>query len=81
MKGIFNEAKGVYQVNNLDGTFDTYTPAQFREKFGVSVVVLEKKEEEEEEEADIIIDATQGAETTVTPSAETTITNTPNTQI
>ena len=31
MNAIFDEAKGVYRVNNPDGTFSTYTPAQYRE--------------------------------------------------
>lgn len=29
---IFDEHKGVYRVNNADGTFDTYSPAQWAEK-------------------------------------------------
>lgn len=31
---IFDENKGVYRVNNFDGTFETYTPAQFAELGG-----------------------------------------------
>ena len=54
---IFDEAKGVYRVNHRDGSFDTYTPAQYREKFSAEPIV-----EEEEEDADIIIDATEVVE-------------------
>lgn len=53
MNAIYDENKGVYRVNNSDGTFDTYTPEQYREKFGTAVV-----EEEEDGDADIVIDAT-----------------------
>lgn len=38
---------------HTDGTFDTYTPAQYREKFNAEPII-----EEEEEDSDIIIDAT-----------------------
>lgn len=30
-KGIYDEAKGVYRVENKDGSFSTYTPEQYRE--------------------------------------------------
>lgn len=36
MNAIFDEAKGVYRVNNPDGTFATYTPAQYRELSAVT---------------------------------------------
>ena len=40
---IFDEHKGVYRVENADGTFETYTPAQYAELVDTSV------EEEDEE--------------------------------
>jgi hypothetical protein len=61
---IFDEHKGVYRVNNVDGTFETYTPAQFAELGGeVSI---------EEEEADIILNST--ATEPVITSGESTAT-------
>lgn len=30
MNAIYDEHKNVYRVNNPDGTFDTYTPEQYR---------------------------------------------------
>ena len=52
MNAIFDEVKGVYRVNHADGSFDTYTPEQFRaldEK--IEVVV-----NEEEGDEDIVIE-------------------------
>jgi UDP-3-O-[3-hydroxymyristoyl] glucosamine N-acyltransferase len=37
MKGTFIEAKGVYRVENADGTFNTYTPEQYRDLQGTAV--------------------------------------------
>ena len=48
MQGTFIEAKGVYRVENEDGSFSTYTPEQYRELR--SETVLETKEEETKEE-------------------------------
>lgn len=48
MNGIFDAHKGVYRVNNEDGTFDTYTPEQYRE--------LVAKENEVEIEDVVIVD-------------------------
>lgn len=45
----YDEHKGVYRVNNVDGTFETYTPAQYREQFGNPSI-------EREEESDITLD-------------------------
>lgn len=59
---IYDEVKKVYRVTHANGSFDTYTPTQFREQFGATPV-----NEEEEEEADIVIDATEtGTEVVVT---------------
>ena len=52
METIFDEVKGVYRVYNPDGSYNTYTPAQFKE-LGLEVV-----EVEEEGDADIVIDMT-----------------------
>ena len=58
MNAIFDEAKGVYRVTKEDGSFETYTPEQFRaldEK--VEVVVNEEEGDEdvviEDEVADV----------------------------
>lgn len=49
---IYDEVKGVYRVTHANGSFDTYTPAQYRELSNGVVPVVE----EEEGDADIIID-------------------------
>lgn len=50
MNGIFDAHKGVYRVNNADGTFDTYTPEQYRE--------LVAKENAVDTEEVVIVDQT-----------------------
>lgn len=45
MNAFFDATKGVYRVTNPNGSFETYTPAQYREKFGAAPVVEEEEEE------------------------------------
>lgn len=59
MNAFFDEAKGVYRVTNSNGSFDTYTPTQYREKFGVSVEVEEEEEQEEEQETATTVTVTE----------------------
>mgnify|MGYP003431159191 FL=1 len=51
MNAFFDAAKGVYRVTNPNGSFETYTPAQYREKFGAVASV----EEEEESITEVVV--------------------------
>lgn len=64
MNGIFDEHKGVYRVTNIDGSFETYTPEQYRELVGASETVAI-----DEEKADVTI-IISSEETKVDATAE-----------
>lgn len=51
MNAFFDATKGVYRVTNPNGSFETYTPAQYREKFGAVASV----EEEEESITEVVV--------------------------
>ena len=63
MKAIFDEVKGVYRVNKADGSFETYTPDQYRALNGAEVVVEEEEGDEdiviEDEVDDVVIEASE----------------------
>lgn len=50
MNVFYDEQKGVYRVNNDDGTFDTYTKKDYESLMKKSIKI-------EDEEPDVIIDA------------------------
>jgi hypothetical protein len=50
---IFDEHKGVYRVENADGTFETYTPAQYAELVDTSVEAEEETNTGKGEDANL----------------------------
>ena len=68
MEAIFDEAKGVYRVEKPDGSFDTYTPSQFRELGGK----VGEVEEETTPEETVETTPEETVETTPEETVETT---------
>ena len=62
-EAVYSPMTNTYKVDNKDGTFSTYTPAQFKEKFGATPEPVEDVADEQSDPINDEVDDKEGDDT------------------